>query len=291
VVNIISDQNSFSKIQNGFKDVSVTRQNIQDSEIKGKMNPKIVLETRNLGVLYGSNYAIKDINLMIPRNAVTAIIGPSGCGKSTLLRCFNRMNDLMDAHVDNEVLFNGMSIYSHDINVVEVRRLVGMVFQKPNPFPTSIFNNIAFGPRVNGFEGDIRERVEWALKEAALWGEVKDRLHDNAYGLSGGQQQRLCIARALAVKPEVLLMDEPTASLDPIASARIEQLITRLKEKLSIVIITHNIQQAARISDYVGVMMIDDTMTGRLVEFGPTKGVFENPKSKVTEDYISGRFG
>lgn len=287
----IWSQNSFSKIQNSFKGISVTRQNVQDSEIRGKTNPKIVLETRNLGVSYGNKYAIKDVNLMIPRNAVTAIIGPSGCGKSTLLRCFNRMNDLMDAHVDNEVLFNGVSIYSPDVNVVEVRRLVGMVFQKPNPFPTSIFNNIAFGLRVNGFEGDIRERVEEALKEAALWDEVKDRLHDNAYSLSGGQQQRLCIARALAVKPEVLLMDEPTASLDPIASARIEDLITRLKEKLSIVIITHNIQQAARISDYVGVMMIDDTMTGRLVEFGPTKDVFENPKSKVTEDYISGRFG
>jgi phosphate transport system ATP-binding protein len=290
VVNIW-DQNSFSKFQKGFKGINVTRQNIQDSDIKDKMNPKIVLETRNLGVSYGSNYAIKDINLKIPRNAITAIIGPSGCGKSTLLRCFNRMNDLMDGHINNEVLFNGVNIYSHDVNVVEVRRLIGMVFQKPNPFPTSIFNNIAFGLKVNGFEGDIRERVEWALKEAALWDEVKDRLHHNAYSLSGGQQQRLCIARALAIKPEILLMDEPTASLDPIASARIEQLITRLKEKFSIVIITHNIQQAARVSDYVGVMMIDDTMTGRLVEFGSTKDVFENPKSKVTEDYISGRFG
>jgi phosphate transport system ATP-binding protein len=285
------NQNSFSKIQDSFKGIIVTRQDVRDSEFGDKINPKIALETRNLGVSYGNKYAIKDVNLMIPRNAVTAIIGPSGCGKSTLLRCFNRMNDLMDARVDNEVLFNGVSIYSPDVNVVEVRRLVGMVFQKPNPFPSSIFNNIAFGLKVNGFKGDIHERVEEALKEAALWDEVKDRLHDNAYGLSGGQQQRLCIARALAVKPEVLLMDEPTASLDPIASARIENLITRLKEKLSIIIITHNIQQAARISDYVGVMMIDDTMTGRLVEFGPTKDVFENPKSKVTEDYISGRFG
>jgi phosphate transport system ATP-binding protein len=285
------NQNSFSKIQDSFKGIIVTRQDVRDSEFGDKINPKIALETRNLGVSYGNKYAIKDVNLMIPRNAVTAIIGPSGCGKSTLLRCFNRMNDLMDARVDNEVLFNGVSIYSPDVNVVEVRRLVGMVFQKPNPFPSSIFNNIAFGLKVNGFKGDIHERVEETLKEAALWDEVKDRLHDNAYGLSGGQQQRLCIARALAVKPEVLLMDEPTASLDPIASARIENLITRLKEKLSIIIITHNIQQAARISDYVGVMMIDDTMTGRLVEFGPTKDVFENPKSKVTEDYISGRFG
>jgi phosphate transport system ATP-binding protein len=201
------------------------------------------------------------------------------------------MNDLMDASIESEVLLNGINIYSSDVNVVEIRRLVGMVFQKPNPFPTSIYNNIAFGLRVNEFKGDMRETIEWALKEAVLWDEVKDRLTENAYSLSGGQQQRLCIARALAIKPEVLLMDEPTASLDPIASARIEQLITRLKEKLTIVIVTHNIQQAARISDYVAVMMIDDSMTGKLVEFGPTKEVFENPRSKVTEDYISGRFG
>lgn len=273
-----------------LKDASSTKRDAQDLG-RRELNEKVVLESRNLGVKYGDKYAIRDVSLMIPRNAVTAIIGPSGCGKSTLLRCFNRMNDLMDGKVDNEVIFNGVNIYSSDVNVVEVRRLVGMVFQKPNPFPTSIYNNIAFGLKVNGFAGNIRERVEWALKEAALWDEVKDRLHENAYGLSGGQQQRLCIARALAIRPEVLLMDEPTASLDPIASAKIEQLITRLKEKLSIVIITHNIQQAARISDYVGVMMVDETMTGRLVEFGPTKEVFENPRSKVTEDYISGRFG
>jgi phosphate transport system ATP-binding protein len=270
----------------------MTKENIQESEIRDRSEmDKIVLEVRNLNVLYDDKYAIKDVNLRIPRNSVTAIIGPSGCGKSTLLRCFNRMNDLLGARVDNDVLFNGINIYSNSVNIVEVRRLIGMVFQKPNPFPTSIYNNIAFGLRVNGFKGDVSERIEWALKEAALWDEVKDRLDENAYSLSGGQQQRLCIARALAVKPEVLLMDEPTASLDPVASAKIEQLITRLKEKLTIIIITHNIQQAARVSDYVGVMMIDDTMTGRLQEFGPTKEVFENPKSKVTEDYISGRFG
>jgi phosphate transport system ATP-binding protein len=287
----IWDRNGFSRIQNSFRGASSTKQNVQDSQVRGKVNQSIVLESKNLGVVYGEKHAIKDVSMMIPRNSVTAIIGPSGCGKSTLLRCFNRMNDLMDGKVVNDVIFNGESLYSNDVNVVEVRRLIGMVFQKPNPFPTSIYNNIAFGLKVNGFAGNIRERIEGALKEAALWGEVKDRLNENAYGLSGGQQQRLCIARALAVRPEVLLMDEPTASLDPIASAKIEQLITRLKEKLSIIIITHNIQQAARISDYVGVMMVDETMTGRLVEFGLTKEVFENPKSKITEDYISGRFG
>ncbi len=255
------------------------------------MNGKMVLEGRGLGVLYANKYAIKDVNIKIVRNTITAIIGPSGCGKSTLLRCFNRMNDLLDARIEGEILFNDYNIYSNGINVAEIRRLIGMVFQKPNPFPTSIYNNVAFGLKINGFKGDIDEQVEYALREAALWDEVKDRLNDNAYSLSGGQQQRLCIARALAVEPEVLLMDEPTASLDPIASARIEQLITRLKEKITIVIVTHNIQQAARVSDYVNVMMVDENMIGRLIESGPTREVFESPKSKVTEDYISGRFG
>jgi phosphate ABC transporter ATP-binding protein, PhoT family (TC 3.A.1.7.1) len=264
--------------------------NYNSTSIDMSMDSKVILESKNLSVRYGSKYAIKDVNIKIPRNSVTAIIGPSGCGKSTLIRCFNRMNDLLNANVEGQVLLNGVDIYSTD-NVVEVRRLVGMVFQKPNPFPMSIYENVAFGLRINGFKGNVSEQVEWALREAALWEEVKDRLRDNAYSLSGGQQQRLCIARALAVKPEVLLMDEPTASLDPIASAKIEQLITRLKDKLTIVIITHNIQQAARISDYVGVMMVDDNLTGRLIEFGPTRDVFENPKSKITEDYISGRFG
>ncbi len=251
---------------------------------------KVILESIGLSVSYGSKYAIRDVNIKIPRNSVTAIIGPSGCGKSTLIRCFNRMNDLLNARVEGQILLNGIDIYSTD-NVVEIRRRIGMVFQKPNPFPMSIYENVAFGLKINGFKGNISEQVEEALKEAVLWDEVKNRLHDNAYSLSGGQQQRLCVARALAVRPEVLLMDEPTASLDPIASARIEQLITRLKDKLTIVIITHNIQQAARISDYVGVMMVDDELTGRLIEFGPTRDVFENPRSKVTEDYISGRFG
>jgi len=254
------------------------------------IDTKVILESKGVGVLYGNKYAIRDVNIKIPKYSVTAIIGPSGCGKSTLIRCFNRMNDLLNAKIEGQVILNGVDIYSID-DVVEVRRRVGMVFQKPNPFPMSIYDNVAFGLRINGFKGDMDEQVEWALKEAVLWDEVKDRLDDDAYALSGGQQQRLCIARALAVEPDVLLMDEPTASLDPIASTRIEQLITRLKESVTIIIITHNIQQAARISDYVGVMMIDDKLIGRLVEFGPTREVFENPKSKVAEDYISGRFG
>lgn len=259
---------------------------IQSSNKEHQMDNKTILETKNLSVLYGDNYGIKDINLKIPRNIVTAIIGPSGCGKSTLIKCFNRMNELVDAVVKGEVLFNGENIYGKGVNVAEVRRLIGMVFQKPNPFPTSIYNNLAFGLKVNGFKGDMNKQIEWALKEAALWDEIKDRLDDNAYNLSGGQQQRLCIARALAVKPEVLLMDEPTASLDPIASAKIEELILANKDKYTIVIVTHNMQQAARISDYTAFMYL-----GKLVEFGPTKEIFSTPKEKLTEDYISGRFG
>ncbi len=251
-----------------------------------EMDNKFVIETRDLNVLYGDTHGIKNINIKIPRNTVTAIIGPSGCGKSTLIKCFNRMNELVDARVEGEVLFNGQNIYAKNVNVAEVRRLIGMVFQKPNPFPTSIYNNLAFGLNVNGFKGDIDKQIEWALKEAALWDEIKDRLEDNAYNLSGGQQQRLCIARALAVKPEVLLMDEPTASLDPIASAKIEELILANKDRYTIVIVTHNMQQAARISDYTAFMYL-----GKLVEFGPTKEIFSMPREKLTEDYIGGRFG
>ncbi len=263
----------------------------EDEALKIDNDSKIVFECKDLSVLYNDKYAIKGIDMKIVRNTITAIIGPSGCGKSTLIRCFNRMNDLLGARVEGELLFNNINIYGNDVNVVDIRRSIGMVFQKPNPFPTSIYKNVAFGLKINGFKGNIDEQVRWALKEAALYDEVKDRLDDNAYSLSGGQQQRLCIARALAVNPEVLLMDEPTASLDPIASAKIENLITKLKEDLTIIIVTHNMQQAARVSDYVGVMMIDDSMIGRLVEFNITKEVFENPKSKITEDYIRGKFG
>ncbi len=249
-------------------------------------NDKIILESIELNVLYGKSYGIRDINIKIPRNAITSIIGPSGCGKSTLIRCFNRMNELVGATISGKILFNGINIYDKDINVAEIRRLIGMVFQKPNPFPTSIYNNVAFGLKINGFKGDIDKQVEWALREAVLWDEVKDRLDENAFNLSGGQQQRLCIARALAVKPQVLLMDEPTASLDPIASAKIEELIRINKDKYTIIIVTHNMQQAARVSDYTAFMYL-----GKLVEFGATKDVFSIPQEKITEDYISGRFG
>lgn len=260
--------------------------NNEESQSDKDYEMKIILECRDLALRYGEKYGIQGINLKIPRNTVTAIIGPSGCGKSTLIRCFNRMNDLLDATVEGSVLFNGNDIYAKNVNVAQIRRLIGMVFQKPNPFPTSIYNNVAFGLKINGFKGDIMKQVEWALREAVLWDEVKDRLNDNAYSLSGGQQQRLCIARALAVKPEVLLMDEPTASLDPIASSKIEELIRANREKYTIVIVTHNMQQAARVSDYTAFMYL-----GRLVEFDLTTKIFSNPTERLTEDYISGRFG
>ncbi|MDX1567119.1 MAG: phosphate ABC transporter ATP-binding protein PstB, partial [Longimicrobiales bacterium] len=213
------------------------------------------LEARDVSVHYGSNRAVNDISLVVPANQVVALIGPSGCGKSTLLRCFNRMNDLVqEARVDGEVLFHGENLYDPEVDPVEVRRRIGMVFQKPNPFPKSIYDNVAFGPRVNGFKGDLDALVETSLRQSALWDEVHDRLGDLAYNLSGGQQQRLCIARTLAVKPEIVLMDEPASALDPIATQRIEDLIYQLKEQYTIVIVTHNMQQAARISDYTAFL-------------------------------------
>ncbi|MCS7116183.1 MAG: phosphate ABC transporter ATP-binding protein PstB [Nitrososphaerota archaeon] len=252
-----------------------------------KIEGSVVLETINLSVRYGNTYAIRNINLPIFRNHVTAIIGPSGCGKSTLLRSFNRMNDLIgNAKVEGKVLFNGINIYDPDVDVAQVRRMIGMVFQKPNPLPKSIFENVAFGLRINGFKGDLEKQVEWALRRAALWDEVKDRLHENAYNLSGGQQQRLCIARALAVEPEVLLMDEPAASLDPLATAKIEELIRDLKEKWTIIIVTHNMQQAARVSDFTAFLYL-----GQLIEYGETVQIFKNPREELTERYITGKFG
>ena len=246
-----------------------------------------VLETEDLWVLYGDKPAVKEITLRIPRNRVVAFIGPSGCGKSTLLRCFNRMNDLVPAaEVRGTVRYQGDNLYGPEIDPVDVRRRIGMVFQKPNPFPKSIYDNVAFGARINGFQGDMDGLVERSLRQAALWEEVKDRLHEGALSLSGGQQQRLCMARALAIEPEILLMDEPTSALDPIATQRIEELIFDLKEHYSVVIVTHNMQQAARISDYTAFLYM-----GELIEYGNTDGLFTNPMEERTEAYITGRFG
>jgi phosphate transport system ATP-binding protein len=245
------------------------------------------LEAQDLSVYYGQKHAVKHINLQVPANQVVALIGPSGCGKSTLLRCFNRMNDLIGtARVEGRVDFHGQNLYGSEIDPVEVRRRIGMVFQKPNPFPKSIYDNVAFGPRVNGVGGDMDRVVEESLRRAALWDEVSDRLNDSAYALSGGQQQRLCIARTLAVRPEIVLMDEPASALDPIATQRIEELIYELKQEYTIVIVTHNMQQAARISDYTAFLYL-----GELIEYGPTETIFTNPREDQTEAYVTGRFG
>ena len=248
---------------------------------------EIELEARELSVFYGETEAVKKISLAIPDRKAVAFIGPSGCGKSTLLRCFNRMNDLIPGtRIEGEALFHGEDLYGDDTDAVEVRRRIGMVFQKPNPFPKSIYDNVAFGPRINGFQGSLDELVERSLKQAALWDEVKDRLDSSALALSGGQQQRLCIARALAVEPEVLLMDEPASALDPLATQKIEDLIYELKQNYTVVIVTHNMQQAARVSDYTAFLYM-----GELIEYGHTQQLFTNPKEDRTEAYITGRFG
>lgn len=247
---------------------------------------------RHLSFWYGQKQALTDVNLEIPVNKVTALIGPSGCGKTTLLRCLNRMNDLIPGiRVEGEVTYHGQNIYARDIDPVEVRRRIGMVFQKPNPFPKSIYENIAFGARVNGYKGNMNELVERSLRQAALWNEVSGALKTSGLALSGGQQQRLCIARALAVQPDVILMDEPCSALDPIATLKIEDLIRDLARDFTIVIVTHNMQQAARVSDYTAFMLSDELATGQLIEYGPTDQMFTNPREKRTEDYITGRFG
>jgi phosphate transport system ATP-binding protein len=247
----------------------------------------VELEARDLSVLYGATRAVKSISIKIPDRQVVAFIGPSGCGKSTLLRCFNRMNDLIPgARIEGEALFQGTDLYGAGVDPVDVRRRIGMVFQKPNPFPKSIHDNVAFGPRINGFRGNMDELVEQSLQKAALWDEVKDRLNESALALSGGQQQRLCIARALAVEPEVLLMDEPASALDPIATQKIEDLIYQLKQDYTVVIVTHNMQQAARVSDFTAFLYM-----GELIEYGQTDGLFTNPAEEQTEAYITGRFG
>ena len=250
------------------------------------------IEARQMQVYYGNFHAVRDIDLRIEPRKITALIGPSGCGKSTVLRSFNRMNDLIPiARVEGEVLFQGKNIYEPGVDPVEVRRRIGMVFQKPNPFPKSIYDNIAWGAKVNGYRGNMDELVEESLRSAALWNEVKDKLKQNAYGLSGGQQQRLCIARAIAIRPEIILMDEPCSALDPIATLAIEDLMKELVEKYTIIIVTHNMQQAARVSDFTAFFMVDPSRTGHLAEYGVTKQIFTKPKNKSTEDYITGRFG
>jgi len=252
-------------------------------------NETICLEVKDFNLFYGNKQALHGINMQIARNRVTAFIGPSGCGKSTLLRCFNRMNDLIDTvRIEGDMRLDGNNINAQSVNVADLRRQVGMVFQKPNPFPKSIYENVAYGLRIQGVNdrATLDKVVESSLKGAALWDEVKDRLHDSAMGLSGGQQQRLVIARAIAIEPEVLLLDEPASALDPLSTLKIEELIYELKDKYTIVIVTHNMQQAARVSDYTAFMYM-----GELIEFGATDELFTNPSKKQTEDYITGRYG
>jgi phosphate transport system ATP-binding protein len=268
----------------------------QRRELPAKEFRDVVFDVRDLGVSYGGQEALAGVSLEIYRNFVTAFIGPSGCGKSTFIRCFNRMNDLIPtATVDGTILYHGEDLYASQVDSVEVRKRIGMVFQKPNPFPKSIYDNVAFGPRVLGMTKALDERVEKALRQAALWDEVKDRLKSGALSLSGGQQQRLCIARCLAVEPEVILMDEPASALDPIATTRIEDLMHELKKDYTIVVVTHNMQQAARVADMTAFFSVtrgdEGKRTGILVEYDATSKIFTQPSDKRTEDYVTGRFG
>jgi phosphate transport system ATP-binding protein len=257
----------------------------------------VIFDVDDINVFYGEHRAIRNVTLKLRVNEITALIGPSGCGKSTFIRCLNRMNDLIpSARVDGKIVYHGEDLYASDIDPVQVRKRIGMVFQKPNPFPKSIYDNIAFGPRVTGMKGDMDEIVERALRRGALWDEVKDRLKTNAFGMSGGQQQRLCIARALATDPDVLLMDEPCSALDPISTGRIEDLMMELKQEYSIVIVTHNMQQAARVSDMTAFFTVElhdegKSRTGMVVEYDVTDKIFTNPDDKRTEDYVTGKFG
>jgi phosphate transport system ATP-binding protein len=253
---------------------------------------RYAIEAHDLNVYYGSFRAVKEVNLSIEPQKITAIIGPSGCGKSTMLRAFNRMNELVpSAWAEGKVLFLGQNIYHPEVDPVEVRKRIGMVFQKPNPFPKSIYENVAWGARINGFKGDMNMLVEQSLRQAALWDEVADKLHQSGLSLSGGQQQRLCIARAIALRPDIILMDEPASALDPIATLKIEELMRNLAKHYTIIVVTHNMQQAARVSDYTAFFTMDEDRAGMLVEYGATGGIFTNPSDQRTEDYITGRFG
>jgi phosphate transport system ATP-binding protein len=255
-----------------------------------------VLRAENLNVYYGNFLALRNVNMDIPKNRITSFIGPSGCGKSTLLRCYNRLNDLIKTfRAEGKVHYNNQDLYASDIDPVEVRRQIGMVFQRPNPFPKSIYDNITFGPRINGYKGDMDELVERSLRQAALWDEAKDKLKQSGLSLSGGQQQRLCIARAIAVQPEVILMDEPASALDPISTLRIEELLQDLKQQYTIVIVTHNMQQASRVSDMTAFFNVEPTekggRIGYLVEYDKTEAIFQSPQQEATQQYVSGRFG
>lgn len=271
-----------------------TRALVTNDSVPDEPDLEHKMRVRNMNFYYDTFRALSDINIDFPDSRVSAIIGPSGCGKSTLLRTLDRMSDLVPkTRVEGEVLLDGKNIYAPDVDVVDVRRRVGMVFQRPNPFPKSIFDNVTYGPRLLGIKSkkDLQAIAEKSLTQAALWDEVKDKLHESGLALSGGQQQRLCIARAIAVEPEVVLMDEPCSALDPVATYKIEELIRRLREEFTIVIVTHNMQQAARVSDYTIFMNMNDQRAGYVVEFGDTKTLFTKPQKKLTEDYITGRFG
>jgi phosphate transport system ATP-binding protein len=280
----------------GF-DLSATVAATHGSDARPVRPASSIFELRDVSVRYGDKLAVSDVSLDIVQHNITALIGPSGCGKSTLIRCLNRMNDLIpSATVAGDIIYHGQNLYAKEVDPVEVRKRIGMVFQKPNPFPKSIYDNIAFGPRILGMKGDMDEIVETALRGAALWDEAKDRLSDNAFGLSGGQQQRLCIARCLAVEPDVILMDEPCSALDPISTGKIEDLMLDLKDRYSIVIVTHNMQQAARVSDKTAFLIVEldsdeKNRWGRVIEYDDTEKIFTNPSDKRTEDYVSGKVG
>jgi phosphate transport system ATP-binding protein len=255
-------------------------------------NDRYIITLHDVSIFYSAFRAVKDVSFKVEKNKITAIIGPSGCGKSTVLRSFNRMNDFINGfHIEGNILFHDKNVYDETIDPVQIRKLIGMVFQRPNPFPKSIFNNVAWGAKTNGFKGNLADMVEESLRKVALWDEVKDILHQSALSLSGGQQQRLCIARALAIKPEVILMDEPCSALDPIATLKIEDLMRELSEHYTIIIVTHNMQQAARASDYTAFFTMDTDRAGVMVEFGTTTQIFTAPNHKQTEEYITGRFG
>jgi phosphate transport system ATP-binding protein len=277
-------------VQNRAETPRVASSNFKASE--GFAESEVVVQLRALNVFYGDFHAVKDVDIDIPRNKITAFIGPSGCGKSTVLRCINRMNDLVpSARVEGSILYFGQEINSTKVDPVEVRRRIGMVFQKPNPFPKSIYENVAWGAKINGFKGNMKEHVERCLRQAALWDEVKDKLKESGMALSGGQQQRLCIARALAINPDVILLDEPASALDPISTLKIEELLRELEQNYTIIIVTHNMQQAARVSDKTVFFSLNERRQGVMVESAPTVKLFTNPDDQRTEDYITGRFG